>query len=106
MRSEKISVGFQYYPNLFLGYGPRSFSPSFPSELVQPLTNFFSSNSTMDFGKDKFDITKLNGENYGSWKYKVRLVLIHRRLWEAVVGTDDYTSKIKKDLAVIGLSVS
>lgn len=60
----------------------------------------------MDVDHGKFDVTKLNGSNYGAWKFKMRLLLVHKGLWNVVLGAEEDRDKSSKALALIGLSVS
>ena len=55
---------------------------------------------------DKFEIGKLNGTNYGAWKFKMRLLLVHKDLWTVVQGLVNDDEKSNKALALIGLSVN
>lgn len=36
---------------------------------------------------EKLGVTRLNGSNYSSWKFKIELLLIREDLWEYVTGT-------------------
>lgn len=54
----------------------------------------------------KFVVEKLNGVNYAAWKFKVKMLLSHKGLWEVVDGTASNAALDKKALSVIGLSVS
>ena len=54
---------------------------------------------------DKVDIEKLNGANYGAWKFKMKLLLIQKGYWEVVCGSKDSEKIDQQALAVIGLSV-
>ena len=54
---------------------------------------------------DKVGIARLDGNNYPSWKFKMRLLLIQKGLWNSVEGNDRDVSNAAKALATIGLSV-
>ncbi len=56
--------------------------------------------------RNKFDLEKLNGTNYGAWKFKARLYLIHKGLWGVIEGNEVNESKDEKALAIIGLSIT
>ena len=58
-----------------------------------------------DSATEKYDITKLDGDNYSAWKFKVRMLLIQKGVWEVVEGTVTDEAKSAKALALIGLSV-
>eukprot|EP00171_Calliarthron_tuberculosum_P014945 IDg14945t1 len=53
----------------------------------------------------KLEVTKLDGNNYAAWKFKVTMLLPHKGFWDAVNGSDDDVEKSKKALAIIDLSV-
>lgn len=44
------------------------------------------------------------GANYGAWKFKVRLLLVHKGIWAVVNGTETDTTKDSKVFSVNGLS--
>lgn len=64
---------------------------------------------TMDFLKASF--TKLNGENYSLWKYKLELILKREKLWKYIIEavpkepSDDWNKCNDEATAIIGLSV-
>ena len=57
----------------------------------------------MEDGKATF--TKLDGCNYGSWKFKMKMVLVHKGFWDAVTGKKVSHDVDEKALATIGLSI-
>ena len=73
-------------------------------------------------GRDATKIDPLNGSNYRSWKYNMKLVLMERGLWGYAQGTEDppvttdddkkekeikeYKLKLEKAYSTIALSVS
>lgn len=54
---------------------------------------------------ERLAIRKLDGENYGAWKSKVRLLLVRKGAWKVTDGTETDVVKAEHALAVIGLSV-
>lgn len=61
--------------------------------------------------ESKYSITKLNGENYFIWKYKLKLLLIEKGVWSNVNGerpspvTAEWTRNDEKAQSTIGLNV-
>ncbi|UYV69728.1 hypothetical protein LAZ67_7000495 [Cordylochernes scorpioides] len=56
-------------------------------------------------------VEKLNGQNYRSWKYNIKMLLIEKGLWDVMIkdeDTQDAQLKAQKDraLAVIALSIN
>ena len=54
---------------------------------------------------EKVELAKLNGINYGAWKFKMKLLLIQKGYWKAVTESDKEEID-QKALAVIGLAVN
>lgn len=57
---------------------------------------------------EKMQIEKLSGSNFPTWKFKVKLLMIHKDVWQAVdpLNEGEVSSVVdQKALAVIGLSV-
>lgn len=59
-----------------------------------------------DSGLGKLMLSKLDGTNYAAWKFKVKMLLIHKDLWKVVSGEEENPGKSAKSLALIGLAVS
>lgn len=61
--------------------------------------------------ESKYSITKLNGENYFTWKYKLKLLLIEKGVWSSIAGekpspvTAEWTRNDEKAQSAIGLNV-
>ena len=55
--------------------------------------------------KDKMEFSKLSGDNYSAWKFKMKLLLIHKGYWKAVTGEKVSEETDQKALAIIGLGV-
>lgn len=59
----------------------------------------------------KFVVTKLNNSNYFAWKFKMKLLLAHQKVWDAVstaaptTVTTEWTGKDSKAYAIIGLQI-
>ncbi|UYV66670.1 hypothetical protein LAZ67_4002502 [Cordylochernes scorpioides] len=56
-------------------------------------------------------VEKLNGQNYRSWKYNIKMLLIEKGLWDVIFKDEDAQDaqlKAQKDraLAVIALSIN
>ena len=57
---------------------------------------------------EKVDFGRLNGSNYGAWKFKMKLLLVQKGYWNSVLGKEnskEAESIDQKALAVIGLGV-
>ena len=54
---------------------------------------------------EKVELAKLNGINYGAWKFKMKLPLIQKGYWKAVTESDKEEMD-QNALAVIGLVVN
>lgn len=59
----------------------------------------------------KYTITKLNGDNYFNWKFKMQMLMKEKGVWKAIKDeaptpvTDDWTSIDEKALTTIALSI-
>lgn len=59
----------------------------------------------------KYSITKLNGENYFLWRFKLKLLLIDKDVWSTIVDTKpvpvtaEWTRSDQKAQTTIGLNV-
>lgn len=58
-----------------------------------------------ELSSGKLHLTKLDGSNYPAWKFKVKMLLTHKRLWNSVSGEDNDAEKSAKAMSLIGLSV-
>lgn len=56
--------------------------------------------------QEKASFPKLDGTNYGAWKFKAKMYLVQKGLWGSVDGSSDDPVEDGKALAVIGLSVT
>lgn len=48
-----------------------------------------------------FEVTKFDGDNYVASKFKRKLLIIHKDLWDAVYGTSNEVVTSNKALSVI-----
>lgn len=60
---------------------------------------------TDDGSSNKFNANKVDGANYGAWNFNIRLLLIHKVLWDFVDESETDQSKDAKALLAIVLSV-
>lgn len=58
-----------------------------------------------DGHSNKFQLSKLDGVSYGAWKFKVRLLQVHKGHRAVVNGTETGITKDAKTFSVIGLAV-
>lgn len=55
---------------------------------------------------EKTEIQKMNGQNFRPWKFKMKMLLVQRELWESVTGEDADQKKNDKAMSLIRLSMA
>lgn len=61
--------------------------------------------------ESRYQIAKLNSENYFNWKYKIEMLMKEKNVWQVisknapVPATDDWNKADEKALTTIGLHV-